>query len=280
LAQKRIQISGWFVGETRDTPFDGSTETPNPLQERTQIGVWLLTTDVRLGRLFGVQVTTTVPDVTRSAVVVLPTSTLHFSETFRGLGDTSVIAWRRIVTPTGWNITFNGGLSLPTGRIEQPRFRPELDDESLVPVSRLQRGTGTTDPVFGVSANRVVMRILPPGIRLFASAAARVPIAENKFGLRTGASWEVGSGVSRELKWHEVVGIARVSWLHRKPDVFEGTPVLVGGGDWIFVAPAVAVGVGPLTFQAELRLPVFRSLDNRQLDSSRSFQFGVVWAPF
>lgn len=280
LAQKRIQISGWFVGEKRDTPYDGSTETPNPLQERTRIRVWLLTVDVRLARMFGVQVTSTMPDVTRTAVVVRPTSTFNFSERFRGLGDTSVIVWRRYVTATGWNITLNGGASLPTGKTEQPRFRSELDDESLVPVSRLQRGSGTVDPVFGVSINKIVARILPPGIRAFASGAARVPLAENKFGLRTGASWELGVGASREVKWHQLVGIVRTSWLHRQQDVFEGVPVLVGGGNWLYVSPAIAIATGPVTFQAEIKLPVYRSLANRQLDSARSFQLGLVWTPF
>ena len=280
LAQKRVQVSGWFVTEKRDTPYDGSTETPNPLQEQTRIRVWLLTADVRLGRMFGVQVTSTVPDVNRTAVVVRPTSVFNFSETFRGIGDTSVIAWRRYVTPAGWNITLNGGVSLPTGKTEQPRFRSELDDESLVPVSRLQRGTGTVDPVFGVSVNKIIYRIFPPGIRWFASGAARVPVAENKFGLRTGASWEIGTGASREIHWHTLVGILRTSWLHRQQDVFDGVPVLVGGGNWIYVSPAVSVGVGPVTFQAEMKLPVYRSLANRQLDSGRGFQLGLVWTPF
>ena len=277
LAQKRVQVSGWFVTEKRDTPYDGSTETPNPLQEQTRIRVWLLTADVRLGRMFGVQVTSTVPDVTRSAVVSLPTSTINFSETFRGIGDTTVIAWRRYVTPAGWNITLNGGVSLPTGKTEQPRFSDELDDDSLVPLSRLQRGTGTVDPVFGVSVNRIIAGIFPPGVRWFASAAARAPIAQNSHGLRTGASWEIGTGASRAIHWHSLVGILRASWLHRQQDVFEGAPVLVGGGNWFYLSPAVAVAAGPLTFQAEVRLPVYRSLANRQLDSARSFQFGVVW---
>lgn len=280
LAQKRVQISGWFLGENRDTPFDGSDRTPNPLQEQTRIRVWLLTADVRLARMFGVQVTATVPDVTRSAVVVRPTGTINFSETFRGVGDTSASAWRRYVTSTGWNITFNGGVSIPTGKTEQPRFRTEFDDESLVPVSRLQRGTGTVDPIFGISANRVIARILPPGIRFFVNGAARVPVAENKFGLRTGASWETGAGASREIKWHSLVGIVRMSWLHRQQDVFEGTPVLVGGGNWLYLSPAVSYGLGPVTMQAEFKLPVYRSLANRQLDSSHSFQLGVVWTPF
>ena len=67
--------------------------------------------------------------------------------------------------------------------------------------------------------------------------------------------------------------------IHRQQDVFEGVPVLVGGGNWIYVSPAVSIGVGPLTFQAEIKLPVYRSLANRQLDSSRSFQLGIVWTP-
>jgi len=248
LAQDRVLISGWLVGETRETPYDGSSKTPNPLQERTRIRVWLLTADVRLGRMFGIQVTSTVPDVTRTAVVVQPTSTFNFSETFRGIGDTSVIGWRRYVTATGWNITLNGGVSLPTGKTEQPRFRSELDDESLVPVSRLQRGTGTVDPLFGISVNRIIAGVLPPGIRWFASGAARVPVTENKFGLRTGASWEIGTGASREIKWHALIGIVRTSWLHRRQDVFEGVPVLVGGGNWLYVSPAIAIAAGPVTF--------------------------------
>lgn len=280
LTQQRLQLSGWLIAEDRDTPYDGSSETPNPLQERTRIRVYLVTSDVRVTDLFGIQVTSTIPDVTRSAVVQRPTSTLNFSETFRGVGDTSVIAWRRFVTSTGWNITLNGGLSLPTGKTEKPRFREALDEDSLVPVSRLQRGSGTVDPLFGVTLNRVVSSIFPPGVRLFISGAARVPVAENEFGMRTGASWEIGSGISREVRWHWLVGIVRMSWLHREQDVFEGAPVLVGGGNWLNLAPAAAVNVGPVTVQAEIRLPIYRSLANRQLDAARSLQVGFVWPLF
>jgi hypothetical protein len=115
---------------------------------------------------------------------------------------------------------------------------------------------------------------------VFVSGAARVPVAENEHGLRTGASWEVGAGLSRELRWHWLVGIARVSWLHREQDVFESTPVLVGGGDWLYVTPAAAVNVGPATIQAEIKLPMYRSLANRQLDAARTLQVGIVWLLF
>jgi len=274
LSQGRLQLSGWLVAEDRDTPYDGSEQTPNPLQERTKIRVWLVTTDVRLTRHFGVQVTTTLPDVTRSA------GAFNYTETFKGLGDTSVIAWHRSVT-FGWNFTVNGGLSLPTGKTEVPRFRPELSDGSLVPVSRLQRGTGTYDPIFGVSMNRLVGQIFPPGVRVFMTSAARMPVAENEFGLRTGASIEAGAGASREVGWHQLIAIGRLSWLHRERDVANGIPILVGGGNWLYLAPAAAVSLGrEFTLQAEVKFPLYRDLANRQLDSSRSFQAGVVWQPF
>jgi hypothetical protein len=281
LTQGRLQISGWLIAEDRKTPYDGSNETENPLQERTRVRVYLLTGDLRVTKMFGVQVTAALPDVTRSAVVNLPSGVVNFSETFQGLGDTSVLGWRRMVTPNGWNVTFNGGASLPTGKTEQPRFTSALADGSLVPISRLQRGTGTVDPILGVSANRIVSSIFPPGIRVFVNSAARIPVAENKYGLRTGASWEIGAGASREIKWHEFVVIGRVSWLHREQDVFEGVPVLVGGGNWLFISPSASFTFAKkFTVQAEVKLPAYRSLANRQLDSARTFQLGMVWAIF
>ena len=273
LSSGRLQLSGWLVGEDRKTPYDGSQPTPNPLQEQTRIRVWLVTGDVRLTRQFGVQVTTALPDVTRSA------RAFSFSETFKGLGDTAVVAWHRSVT-FGWYFTVNGGVSLPTGKIERPRFRAELADGDLVPISRLQRGTGTYDPIVGLTMNRLVGRVFPPGVRVFVSSAARVPVSENEFGMRTGASWEIGAGGSREIKWHRLIGIGRLSWLHRERDESNGTPILVGGGNWLYLAPAVAVALGKFNVQAEIKFPLYRDLANRQLDASRSFQVGVVWQAF
>ena len=281
LTTNRVLLSGWFITEDRDVPYDGRSQTENPLRERTQIRVWQLSADVRVTTKFGVQVTATVPDVTRSAVVTRASGeVVNFSENFSGIGDTTVIAWRRLAVRRGWNVTLNGGVSLPTGKAERPKFREELSEGSLVPMSRLQRGSGTFDPLVGFSANRLFAGILSPGVRLFASAAARVPVAENEFGLRTGASWEIGAGGSRELRQagfgHNVIGIVRVSWLHRNQDVFEGTPVLVGGGNWITVSPGLAAAFGAWTVQGEIKVPIWRSLANRQLDSSWLAQLGLV----
>lgn len=226
---------------------------------------------MRLTEQLGIQAATTIPDITRTAVVPRPVGSLNYKETFSGLGDTSILGWYRLRPVNRWNVVLNFGTSLPTGKTEQPRFRPELEGGNLVPMSRLQRGTGTVDPLFGVNVERRVQHLT-----FFGSVAARTPFYENDWGMRTGASWEVNGGVARDLWTHRIVGFGRLGWLHRQQDSFEGTPVLVGGGHWVYLTPGVAVQVGKgLNLQAEVKLPVHRSLANRQLDSSAIFQFGL-----
>jgi hypothetical protein len=138
-------------------------------------------------------------------------------------------------------------------------------------MSRLQRGSGTWDPVFGLSAERPVR-----GGRWVTSVAARAPVDANDDGLRTGASWEVGSGWAHTLRTHRVMAYGRLDWLHRQQDVFNGLPVLVGGGNWLYLTPGAGVMIGRgINVQADVKLPVYRHLSNRQLDSRAIFQFGV-----
>jgi hypothetical protein len=267
----RFKVGAWFVSEDRDTAFEGSTEVENPGSERTQVRVPLITFDVRITDRLGVQAAATIPDVTRTAAIPQPTGTVNFREEFSGLGDTSVLGWYRLRSLRRWYPMVNFGLSLPTGKTETPRFRPELDNGSLVPISRLQRGTGTFDPIFGASLTRA-----RNPWTYFASVAARTPLYENADGLRTGASAEVGGGVARYAGTHRVTVFGRLGWLHRQQDVFRGTPVLVGGGNWLYATPGVGVLVGNgINVQAEVKLPVYRSLPNKQLDSPAIFQFGV-----
>jgi hypothetical protein len=267
----RLRVSLWFMSESRDTVYDGSRRAENPLDERTDITVPLATIDFRLTRRFGVQAAATIPLVVRTGVVQRSTDSLAFRDETRGLGDTVVGAWYRTGSPARWSATFNGGLSLPTGSTRTPRFRPELQNGSLVPTSRLQRGTGTVDPVFGFAAEHPFA-----GGRWVNSMAARTPIAENGDGLRTGAAVEVGSGWAHIVRTSRVMAYGRFDWLHREHDVFRGVPVLVGGGDWIYLTPGAAVMVGKsINVQADVKLPVHRHLANRQLDSSAIFQFGL-----
>ena len=267
----RFKVGAWLVGEDRNAAFDGSKEVENPLRERTRILVPLVTFDARLTDRLGVQVAATVPDVTRTAVIPRTTGTLDYRENFSGLGDTSLLGWYRLPPVARWYPLLNFGVSLPTGRTETPRFRPELESGSLVPMSRLQRGSGTVDPIFGASINKG-----RDPWTFFASLAARTPLSENEDGLRTGASFEANTGAARYVMTHRLAVFGRIGWLHREQDVFRGTPVLVGGGDWLYATPGVGILAGKgINVQAEVKLPIYRSLANRQLDSSAIFQLGI-----
>ena len=267
----RLRIATWVVSERRDRVYDGSTRGDNPLNERTAITVPLVSVDYRITPKWGVQASTAVPLIARTGTVPRVSGPTAFRDEVRGLGDTVIGAWYRDGSPARWSWTINGGLSTPTGATRTPRFRDELDEGSLVPMSRLQRGTGTWDPVVGLAAEHPVA-----GGRWVTSLAARLPIAENTDGFRTGASWELGSGWAHIVRTHKVMAYGRLDWLHRRQDVFDGTPVLVGGGDWLYVTPGAAVMVGKgINVQLDVKIPVYRNLANRQLDSRAIFQFGV-----
>ncbi len=268
----RVKLGAWLVAEDRDRAFDGSSEVDTPMKERTRILVPLVTVDVGITPRFGVQAAASIPDVTRSATIPRATGAPRdFRETFSGLGDMSVLGWYRFNKIKGWSPLLNVGLSLPTGKTERPRFRAELEGGNLVPMSRLQRGSGTVDPVVGFNLNRGT----DPWTR-FLSVAARTPLSENSDGLRTGSSFEIGGGVARYTPIRKIGVFGRLGWLHREQDVFRGTPVLVGGGDWLYATPGVGILVGKdINVQAEVKLPLYRSLANKQLDSRAIFQFGV-----
>jgi len=271
ITGSRARLGVWLVAEDRDRAYDGSSEVENPMQERTRIAVPLVTLDVRFTTRFGVQAAASIPDVTRSARIPRPGGTVEFSETFSGLGDTSVVAWYKLRPLRRWYPVVNVGASLPTGKTERPRFRSELQDGSLVPMSRLQRGSGTIDPILGANIARRFRRVTA-----FGSIATRLPLYENVDGLRTGASWEINGGTARELGSSRLTGLARLGWLHRNQDTFQRTPVLVGGGDWLYLTPAVAAQIGKgINVQAEVKLPIYRFLANTQLDSPAIFQFGI-----
>ena len=267
----RFRVSTFVLSEIRDTVYDGSKREGNPLNERTTIRVPLLMVDYRVATRFGIQATTAVPLIARTGTVVGTGGTTPFRDEVRGLGDTNVGVWYHGGNPLRWHWTVNGGLSLPTGHTRAPRFRSELSEGSLVPLSRLQSGSGTIDPTVGVAVEHKAY-----GGRWVSSVAARLPMAENADGLRVGVSSELGTSWAHEVITHRVMAYGRIGWLHREQDVFQGTPVLVGGGDWLYVTPGVGVLVGHgLNLQADVKLPLYRHLANRQLDSHAIFEFGV-----
>ncbi len=120
----------------------------------------------------GLQASTAIPLIARTGIVHRTTGDTPFRDEVRGLGDTVVGAWYRGGSPSAMELDRQWCAVAPTGATRAPRFRPELNEGSLVPLSRLQRGSGTVDPTFGVSAERPLH-----GGRWVSSFAARVPVA-------------------------------------------------------------------------------------------------------
>lgn len=69
-------------------------------------------------------------------------------------------------------LVLNVGTSLPTARTEVPRSRDELQEGSLVPMSRLQRGSGTVDPCSRCHAQSAIRQ--RDGLRQRRSATPRI----------------------------------------------------------------------------------------------------------
>lgn len=92
----------------------------------------------------------------------------------------------------------------------------------------------------------------------------------------TGASAEISGGIARYAWIRRLALFGRVGLLHREQDVFRGTPVLIGGGNWLYAAPGFGLLIGHgINVQAEIKLPLYRALSNKQLDSPAIFQFGI-----
>jgi len=52
--------------------------------------------------------------------------------------------------------------------------------------------------------------------------------------------------------------------------------VLVGGGNWIYLTPGLALQIAKgTTAQVEVKVPLYRNLANTQLDSPAIAQFGI-----
>lgn len=90
------------------------------------------------------------------------------------------------------------------------------------------------------------------------------------------ASAEISGGSARYAWIRRLALFGRVGWLHREQDVFRRTPVLVGGGNSLYAAPGFGLLIGHgINVQAEIKLAVYRSLSNKQIDSPAVFQFGI-----
>ena len=162
-----------------------------------------------------------------------------------------------------------GGVSLPTGSTERPDPRIVTRDVS---VSNLQTGTGTVDPVLRA---RLEMPLDP--LRLFAEAAARFPVYENRHRYRTGDAETFALGAEIPVL-PRVTAVLSVMGQRVARDRFDGEDVGVGGARWVYLVPGVAWQVtDTAAVDVSVRLPVYRRTETKLSDSSAVFQVGLSY---
>ena len=266
----RLRVSTFVFNETRETVYDGSRREDNPLDERTSITVPIVMVDYRLATR-----------VQRAVVHRDPADCAHRRPASddrrcrvprRGAGR-GRYHHRRVPRRVAATLELDNqrGIVVADGADTRATLPGRNGLKAPCPPFAVPAGSGTVDPTFGLALERPLY-----GGRWVNSLAARLPVADNADGLRVGASSELSSGWAHIIRTHRVMGYGRVDWLHRQQDVFQGTPVLVGGGDWLYLTPGLAVMVGKgVNVQADVKLPMYRNLSNRQLDSHLIWQFGI-----
>lgn len=187
-------------------------------------------------------------------------------EHLSGLSDVTALVEWKFDHESPW--TFVAGLQLPTGEDK------ENPAPGVVPPSLLQLGSGTWDPILGVTWTA------PIGpVDAWASAAALIPLGESDAGLEPGITGQLSVGGSLA-----VVEDLRLSF--GLEDTMRGSDSLLGqrldntastvigataGVAWRF-AETWALGV-------QARVPFYYDMDGTQLVPGTLYEFAVDWTP-
>lgn len=151
-------------------------------------------------------------DDNRQPFVPLEGETHHRDETIAGIGDPWLMLHAARPGAT-WTTAARLGAAVPLGHTVPNPFA--LGREGL-PHQHVQFGTGTWDPVFGLSAGR------PLGsFALTLSTLARLALYENKYGYRAGHRYLVTAHAERPLAHHWRIGAA-LDLAHEEPERWDG----------------------------------------------------------
>lgn len=139
-------------------------------------------------------------DLEHQTIVVPSGSIHHRNETLSGPGD----PWVLVHAARGlgaWTVAARGGVSVPLGRTEPNPF--DLGRRGL-PHQHLQFGTGTWDPVAGVSAGRRFGQV-----GFVVHALARLVFGTNAHGYRAGERFYASAALDRRIAgaWRGIAGL-------------------------------------------------------------------------
>jgi hypothetical protein len=160
--------------------------------------------------------------------------------------------------------SLSAGLSFPTGEPERPTTGGPVAN------STLQTGTGTFDPLVGLSYVQGWGRF-----STFGSVAARFPGGENRFDFRTGTAVQASLGASVPVA-EKLALVPKVSYAWQDADEIDGVDAFASGGNWLYVVPGALVRMSEnADFQVAVEVPVWRNLRTEQLDTQARVTFGI-----
>jgi thiol-disulfide isomerase/thioredoxin len=191
----------------------------------------------------------------------------HRDETLKGLADPWLLAHRHIALG-GWSVELRGGVSLPLGKTEENPFTAEAQTR---PHQHVQFGTGTINPIIGVSVGR---RLL--GAHLLTQQI----IYENDKGYMAGDRYVAGISIGLPRWGFQLESGADVqietaerwdSVIHHDDGNQGRLDVLLGGR----IARAIGKGIDA---HIGVNIPVYTHVVGGQLDYQDVLEVGISGA--
>lgn len=257
------RFSSWSLWEERGEIYLGNAHRTDTIDERVSIFQTTLTAERALSDQWAVSFDLPYRVIRRRI------GTTGLNQHFEGFGDFSTLLNYEAPFGNGkdpsWRWGFDAGLSWPTGEIERPSL-----DSGGAPLSTLQLGTGTVDPLLGLRLGR---RAGPWDA--YAHLSAKLPFHENRNHYETGDTEVLEVGLSRSLSSAWSLS-TRLIGVHRGRDKVRGDRTAVGGGERLAIAPGLSWAISPTwSLAAEVQLPIWRDFETAQLDSKITYGLGI-----
>ncbi|HEU0092826.1 MAG TPA: hypothetical protein VFS78_11965 [Vicinamibacteria bacterium] len=202
--------------------------------------------------------------------VVLPQGDIHHrNETLTGIGDPWALAVASKVVGK-WSLAARAGVSVPLGHTVENPFA--LGRRGL-PHEHIQFGTGTWNPMLGLSVGRHLGQT-----SVIASALARLPVYQNAHGYRAGRRYDASLVADRRLRgpWRAQAGL---DLAHESAERWSGVIEEEGnlGRTDLLVSAALVRQVGSAgALSLQVKVPLFTHAHGSQVDYPAIV--GLAWS--
>lgn len=271
VAAGAIRVSAWSLLEHRDRLVIGDQTFPNALGEEVRIQRHFVDLQYIIDEEWSVSATLSYIDIRRKLAAA------GLNERISGVGDTLVaVHWTPIqedlpegadlsafLQPLRWRLGLTGGWTIPTGQPRQVLGAPG------VPMSLLQTGSGTFQPVLGISA-----RADWGGLAATGDAWLTLPFYANRNEYQGGLSGRVALGFEVcPVDWARIrlAVDARLS----ESDTLDGDVIDTGGGTRLSFHPRIVINpTDSMALFVGVDVPFYVDVPERVLETDFTLEAG------